>query len=783
MSTYHFRYSAIATTSLEYVDSSGGYYGSGSNVYTGSTGVALGTDISTELGVLVALYNSIYDNIISVSSSVPMVGNQIYSDPSVTYAISSTLSGTVTLLSYDPADVFYLYLTPEITSSVVDLTGVSIVCEGNLQTYNVYILCPNKVLLGDHAYHGNFLVAELEGVSGTSVDGSVSALNETSGAISTLSVRMGCPRYFNAYAAIAPTISFPGDFLTINGGKYGMNQSDQNYRLIISGTSKLDTVENATTEITYIKNFMDSFTGFKVNYISNTIDLSVAHTESIPIYPISTNNYYTISGQTESATIEFVPSSSHSSSDVFYIYNDSNFMYFITIKFSIPSTVNIKNIYIFNSNGDICFNQDSTSVSNYTGTFISGGSIYSQGTSQIETVVNGSLYGVSSAYVNTSAILELKTINFTGASLSITYPFTYSAISSSSMTDIAVKGGLYGSGTGTDYGTVTATGGASLGTTISDELVSLGILWNDIFTDLGKSPPFYCLDGDFVYSNPLVWYEIRTNVSGSITFSSVNPIARFYMYITNDPIDLSNLSIVCGGNVQYSNIYIISKGAIILGANDYYGNFLVGDITGVEGTRVIGTVSALNSETIGYGSATGTMTMLNIIFTTPCFMQGTKVLTDQWYIPVEKLKVGDMVMTYGELHDKCHVRDNVRPMPIVNIMKYVRRASPASCPVVFTKNAFGVNAPYEDLYVSPNHGMVDRKGRLFPAKKFVNNSSIFQDPTFETVTYYHLELERHCAVLVNGVLAETYNLPKKFKSRTTLQNGETSALGRGRPRG
>ena len=99
-------------------------------------------------------------------------------------------------------------------------------------------------------------------------------------------------------------------------------------------------------------------------------------------------------------------------------------------------------------------------------------------------------------------------------------------------------------------------------------------------------------------------------------------------------------------------------------------------------------------------------------------------------------------------------------MPILKIKKYVRKASLATCPVVFTKNAFGVNAPYEDLYVSPNHGMVDRKGRLVPAKKFVNNSSIFQDPTFDSVTYYHIELATHCTVRANGILTETYNYPK-----------------------
>jgi len=750
--TYYFRYSAIAATTLEYVDSSGGYYGSGSNVYTGSSGVALGTDISTELGVLATLYSNIYNDIIASSSPVQLEGNQIYSDPSVTYAISSTLSGTITLLSYDPAVVFYLYLTPEITSSVVDLTDLSIVCEGNLQTYNVYILCPNKVLLGAHTYHGNFLVAELEGVTNTAVDGSVSALNETSGAISTLSVRMGCPRYFTAYAAIAPEYAY----VSINGGKYGITEPGSTS---VSGTSIRDTIENATTEMTYIQHFMNSFTEFKVNYVSNVIDLTVAHTENIPIYPISTNNYYTIAGQTysESATIEFVPSPSNSSSDVFYIYNNSTNMYLNTIKFAIPTTVNTKNIYIINvkGTGTIFFNQDLTYISNYKGTFITAGQIlvYAQDGDFLPTI-SGSVYAVGS-----SSVSFIK-IEFTGATLSITYPFTYSAISSSSMTDITLKGGYYGSGTG-EYNTVTPKGGSSLGPNIPEELPNLGTLWGEIYNDLRLSPPFYCLGSDITYSDSLVWYEMRTNLSGTITFSSIDPTTRFYMYITNDPIDLTNLSIVCGGNVQYSNLYIFSKGTITLGPNTYYGNYLVGDISGVDGTRVIGTVTALNSSTMGYGGgAAGTMRMLDIFFTTPCFMEGTKILTDQWYVPVEQLKVGDMVIVHGELLNKCHVLDDVRPMPILKIKKYVRKASLATCPVVFTKNAFGVNAPYEDLYVSPNHGMVDRKGRLVSAKKFVNNSSIFQDPTVDPVTYYHIELATHCTVRANGILTETYNYPK-----------------------
>jgi hypothetical protein len=140
-------------------------------------------------------------------------------------------------------------------------------------------------------------------------------------------------------------------------------------------------------------------------------------------------------------------------------------------------------------------------------------------------------------------------------------------------------------------------------------------------------------------------------------------------------------------------------------------------------------------------------------------MEGSKILTDQWYVPVEELKEGDTVMTFGELVDNQCVSDNV-PMKILRMQKHVRKASLKTSPIVFTKNVFGVNCPFENLYVSPNHGMIDRKGRRFPAKKFVNHVSIFQDPTVDTITYYHIELAKHCTVMANGVLTETYNDPR-----------------------
>lgn len=172
---------------------------------------------------------------------------------------------------------------------------------------------------------------------------------------------------------------------------------------------------------------------------------------------------------------------------------------------------------------------------------------------------------------------------------------------------------------------------------------------------------------------------------------------------------------------------------------------------------MVGTVGALN----------GAMRALTVYFTTPCFMKGTKILTDNGYVRIEELKVGDSVLAQGDLRNKRH-QGNARLMPILNLRKYVRKASSHTAPVVFTKNAICANAPYDDLYVSPNHGVVDLKGRLFPAKKFVNNSSVFRE-TIDVVTYYHIELASHCSVWANGILTETYK-PEIYKTQQPWLN-------------
>lgn len=47
-------------------------------------------------------------------------------------------------------------------------------------------------------------------------------------------------------------------------------------------------------------------------------------------------------------------------------------------------------------------------------------------------------------------------------------------------------------------------------------------------------------------------------------------------------------------------------------------------------------------------------------------------------------------------------------------------------------------------------------GKTVVAKNIVNGQTVYQDNTCESVEYYHLECEKHSAIVANGVLAESY---------------------------
>jgi T5SS/PEP-CTERM-associated repeat protein len=133
----------------------------------------------------------------------------------------------------------------------------------------------------------------------------------------------------------------------------------------------------------------------------------------------------------------------------------------------------------------------------------------------------------------------------------------------------------------------------------------------------------------------------------------------------------------------------------------------------------------------------------------PCFLIGTHIATDRGEVAVEDLRVGDRVLTEA---------GGLRPIAWIG-----RRGIDPAChpnpgcvlPVRVRKDAFGLGAPHRDLFLSPDHAIFVQDV-LIPVKYLINGRGVRQLPDFGTITYFHVELDRHDVLLAEGLPAESY---------------------------
>jgi streptogramin lyase len=156
-----------------------------------------------------------------------------------------------------------------------------------------------------------------------------------------------------------------------------------------------------------------------------------------------------------------------------------------------------------------------------------------------------------------------------------------------------------------------------------------------------------------------------------------------------------------------------------------------------------------------------------------CFARGTLIYTESGYKPVELLKAGDMIYTKGRIYKNERLGHNCKSMNLVssdrksssmgfekNQIQWISSFSVAnpnvkSFPICFKRGSMGENVPATDLFLSPEHS-VCHKNRMIPAKDMVNDDTIFQDTSADSIEYYHIEMPHHCALLSNGLLTESY---------------------------
>ncbi len=170
----------------------------------------------------------------------------------------------------------------------------------------------------------------------------------------------------------------------------------------------------------------------------------------------------------------------------------------------------------------------------------------------------------------------------------------------------------------------------------------------------------------------------------------------------------------------------------------------------VVGTNVVDNFTiqlAIGDEEAGIMSNT----TFNLHFQTfiACFMEGTLIATPAGQRPVESLMRGDLVTTAD---------GSAQPVKWVGHRTYEADFGASEAfvrPVVFKAGSLGAGLPVRDLKVSPQHGMLI-DGAMVPAAALVTGVSSVRDEAPGAITYFHIELDGHEAILAEGAATETF---------------------------
>jgi hypothetical protein len=248
------------------------------------------------------------------------------------------------------------------------------------------------------------------------------------------------------------------------------------------------------------------------------------------------------------------------------------------------------------------------------------------------------------------------------------------------------------------------------------------------------------LNGTLQYDNEII-------TSGETQTVNCGPL--------NDVVDITAASTgtmtINGGGGQDTVVYtsLGVEGAQFTGSNGQPLTIVNGTIYTGEAVTVSwsdGSESEGSDTLNGIGSIQFTDATIDI---TPCYCPGTLIKTPRGETAVEKLKIGDKVITMSGI---------AQPIKWIGRRSYGKRFlrnSKEILPICIKAGALADDVPKRDLWISPHHAMY-LDGVLIEAKDLINGVSIVQAEHVEGVEYFHVELDTHDVIIAEGALSESF---------------------------
>jgi hypothetical protein len=240
-----------------------------------------------------------------------------------------------------------------------------------------------------------------------------------------------------------------------------------------------------------------------------------------------------------------------------------------------------------------------------------------------------------------------------------------------------------------------------------------------------------------------------TNSLMILDFANAGPATLNTGVIQIDNIDLSSPVIAPQTitSVAWGDEIVI-KGANFTGDTVTF-NPLNNDLMVMNGGTAVFTMDNVSLQS----GASNNFTIVNAdTILALCYVLGTMILTPAGEQPIEKLELGQPVIT---LIDGEAVP---RPVKWVGHRRIDLTRHPhadAIAPIRVERDAFADNVPHRDLLLSPDHA-VFTNGVLICVRQLVNGSTIRRERGWTSVDYYHVELDRHAILLAEGLTAESY---------------------------
>jgi autotransporter passenger strand-loop-strand repeat protein len=323
------------------------------------------------------------------------------------------------------------------------------------------------------------------------------------------------------------------------------------------------------------------------------------------------------------------------------------------------------------------------------------------------------------------------------------------------------------------YGTQTVSSGAtgSAGV-VSNETVFdggtidlnvAGVTASNLTVDSGGT---LILNGHVIASNTVIsgglveLESAKATLSGTLTFSGAGTIevtgntsagygdlAVISGFAVGDVIDLSAATTIGAAGSAATSSMVTSSG-------DTYVT-----VTGGGASDTFIFAGTLSPGSLTFGSdGNGGVGLTEVA----CFLPGTHILTDRGEVEVERLQVGDTVVTAsGRERRLCWIGQG-RALA-------TRGRRGAATPLIVRKGALADNVPHRDLYITKGHSLY-LDDVLIPVEFLVNHRTILWDDHAQEVTVYHLELDAHDVLVANGAPAESY---RDDGNRWLFQNANT----------